>query len=102
MDWFDYAGRVPNAAVAGVVADVRCRSTRAPTQKKARPSMMVHRFGLASRRNRNFKNAHKGVLKNDFVACWSGLYGVEAIREGGFVLAVEIEVSAEHYCRSGQ
>jgi len=64
--------------------------------------MMVHRFGLASGRNRNFKNAHKGVLKNDFVACGCGLYGIEAIRKGRFVLAVEIEISAEHYCRSGQ
>ena len=56
--------------------------------------MVVHGFRGARRRNCDLQNTHKLILKNHFVALWSCLHGVVAVRKVRFVLSVGVKTQA--------
>lgn len=86
---------VANAAVGAMIANMRCSTSRIPIQKETRPTVMMHRYGRARRRHRDFKNTHQGVLENNFVGVGRGLHGVVPVGKIRLALSVEVEVSGK-------
>lgn len=100
MNWRFLARSVTNGAIRAMIANMRRSAAPIPIQEKTGPSVMMHWLSLAGRRNSDFEHAHECVFEDNFVAIGRSLHSVVTIRELGFVLSVEVEMTSEQSKRT--
>jgi len=89
------AGSFDNAAIAAMISNMWSPASGIPTQKEARPTVMMHRYCLARRRHGNFEYPHQAVFENYFVGSRGSLDRVVAVRKFRIVLAVKVKGACE-------
>jgi len=96
MRWLFLGRLIRHAAIRAVIADMRTCAARIPIQKKTRPTVVVHWLSHTWWGHGNFQDAHKRVLKNNFVTVWRGLHCIVAIGKVRSVLRVPGMTPARH------
>lgn len=73
MSGFIHARLVPHAAIGTQIVNVRGLATCIPIQEETRPTVVMHRFSRAWRRDDDLQHADEAVFEDHLVAIGSGL-----------------------------
>jgi len=95
MNWHLLARSVTNSAIRAVISNMRHSSAPIPIQKKAGPTVVMHRLSPTRGWNSDFEHTHECVFEDNFVAIGRGLHRVVTIRELGFVLSVKVKMTSK-------
>lgn len=80
-------GRLIPYIIWSMVSDMWCDATFVPAEKKAGPTMVMHRFSFPWRWDRDFEHSDQSVFEDHFVTIRSSLNCVVTVRETGIVLS---------------